>query len=68
MRDGARAFFRYEAFFTILEHLKLKFSISIPALTGEIFHYSPPLRVIIVNNSYLVNSRINKIYVCKSVW
>ena len=26
MRDGARAFFRYETFFTILELLKLKFS------------------------------------------
>ena len=29
MRDGTCAFFRYKAFFTILEHLKLKFSISI---------------------------------------
>ena len=26
MRDSTRAFFRYKAFFTILEHLKLKFS------------------------------------------
>ena len=29
MHDGTRALFRYEAFFTVLEHLKLKFSISI---------------------------------------
>ena len=26
MRDGTRFFFRYKVFFTILEHLKLKFS------------------------------------------
>ena len=32
MRNGARAFFRYEALFTILLHLKLKFSISIHRL------------------------------------
>ena len=29
MSDAARAFFRYEAFFTILAHLKLKFSKSV---------------------------------------
>ena len=29
MRDSTHAFFKYEAFFTILEHLKLKFSKSI---------------------------------------
>ena len=29
MRGGERAFFRYEAFFTILDYLKLKLSTSI---------------------------------------
>ena len=42
MRDGARAFFRYEAFFTILEHFKTEI-LHIYSVTGQILKYLFPL-------------------------
>ena len=65
MRDSTHAFFRYKALFTILEHLKPKFSTSILWLgkywnnrgSVNIHRKSAPLRAIIVK--YIYNYTVN---------